>query len=108
MRTKLVKQEDKINSILVVVGAIPKGKVLSYGQVAHMAGLLGYARFVGTVLKNLPEESKIPWFRVINSQGRISFPEQSEQFTRQRNALVKEGICFSANNKVDKSHFWNI
>ena len=67
-----------------VVHQIPRGKVASYGQVARLAELPGYARYVGYVMKNLPAGTKLPWHRVVNSQGRISFPQSSAQYQRQK------------------------
>lgn len=87
-----------------VVAAIPVGRVCSYGEVAKRAGLPGYARYVGTVLKQLPEGSKLPWFRVINSQGRISFAEGSAEFLAQRQHLLAEGVAVSG-NKIAKCHW---
>ncbi len=78
-----------------VVHGIPMGKVATYGQVARLAGLPGYARYVGTVLKRLPAESKLPWHRVINAAGKLSFPAGSEQYLRQRARLEAEGIKFN-------------
>lgn len=67
---------------------------MTYGQVASMAGLPGYARYVGAVLKKLPMGSRLPWHRVINASGRISFPHGSEQYYRQKQLLEAEGIVF--------------
>jgi len=77
-----------------VVHQIPRGKVASYGQVARLAELPGYARYVGYVMKNLPAGTKLPWHRVVNSQGRISFPQSSAQYQRQKSRLEKEGVVF--------------
>lgn len=77
-----------------VVHQIPRGKVASYGQVAKLAELPGYARYVGYVMKNLPAGTKLPWHRVVNSQGRLSFPRDSAQYQRQKNLLEKEGVVF--------------
>lgn len=56
--------------VLNVVRKIPKGKVLSYKQVAVMAGSPSACRAVGNILnKNL--DSKIPCYRVIRSDGKI-------------------------------------
>lgn len=96
--------DEKRDAILVVIASIPKGKVATYGSVAEMASLTGHARFVGAILKNLPTGSKIPWFRVINSQGKISFPENSEKYREQKSLLESEGVLFN-NNKVNLSHY---
>ena len=77
-----------------VVHSIPRGQVATYGQVAGLAGLPGYARYVGTVLSKLPTGTKLPWHRVINSKGQISFPQGSEQYNEQKNRLEKEGVVF--------------
>lgn len=74
-----------------VVAQIPAGKVATYGQVAELAGLSNGARQVGRILGNLPKTSRLPWFRVINSQGRISLP-QGPRLERQQDRLAADGI----------------
>ena len=65
--------------ILNVIIQIPQGKVASYGQVAKYAGLPKHARLVGRVLGQLSEDHDIPWYRVVNSQGRISLKKLDEK-----------------------------
>jgi methylated-DNA-protein-cysteine methyltransferase-like protein len=65
-----------------VVASIPEGKVATYGQVAKIAGYPSQARYVGATLRNLPKNTALPWHRVINAQGRISFPSDSEAYKR--------------------------
>lgn len=77
-----------------VVHQIPKGKVASYGQVAQLAGLPGYARYVGATMKNLPKDSKLPWHRVASAAGKLSFPQDSCQYQLQKSRLESEGIVF--------------
>jgi methylated-DNA-protein-cysteine methyltransferase-like protein len=96
-----VNNEEKIWQ---TVYGIPTGKVATYGQVARLAGLPGYARYVGSVLKKLPENSRLPWHRVINAGGRISFPAGSEQYCRQRSLLEAEGIVF-INDRLSLQQF---
>ena len=76
------------------VHQIPRGKVASYGQIAKMADLPGYARYVGYVMKTLPSDTKLPWYRVVNSQGKISFSPGTSQYLRQKLLLEAEGIVF--------------
>lgn len=59
-----------------------------------MAELPGYARYVGTVLKKLPPDSRLPWHRVVNAQGRLSFKPGSSQYLRQKSLLESEGVVF--------------
>jgi len=92
--------------ILQAVAAIPKGYVCTYGKVAELAGLPRHARLVGNILKKLPSGSKIPWHRVLNSQGRLSFPEDSEPWQRQKERLELEEVGF-LNGKINlKRYLW--
>ncbi|KJR28366.1 hypothetical protein BOO91_06820 [Vibrio navarrensis] len=85
--------------IFAVIHQIPFGKVTTYGEVARMAGYPGYARHVGKALSNLPEGSKLPWFRVINSQGKISL--SGEDFVRQREKLLAEQIEVNQSGRIN-------
>ena len=91
----MAPEPNRNELIWQVVNAIPPGKVATYGQVARLAGLPGYARYVGHVLRNLPQGSRLPWHRVINAQGRLSLPEGSDSWHRQRRLLEQEGIKFN-------------
>lgn len=77
-----------------VVAQIPTGRVATYGQIADLAGLGRGARLVGRILSQLPKDTKLPWFRVINARGEISFPVDHAGYIRQRNLLEEEGISF--------------
>ena len=52
------------------------------------------ARAVGRTLSKLPDDTQLPWFRVINAQGTISFPADSSSFLEQKKRLEREGIVF--------------
>ena len=84
------------------VAKIPYGKVATYGQIAELAGLPKQARLVGYALHNTPTNSDmdIPWHRVINAKGMISFPVNSEAYQRQLDRLVEEGIEL-INGRID-------
>lgn len=77
-----------------IVSAIPKGKVATYGQVAKLAGYPGHARYVGFTLRNLPKDTDLPWHRVINAQGKLSFPPESDSYKKQKSRLEDEGVVF--------------
>ncbi|CAM3884826.1 DNA base-flipping protein [Vibrio aquimaris] len=84
--------------IFAVIHQIPRGKVTTYGEIAKLAGYPGYARHVGKALGNLPKDSTLPWFRVINSQGKISL--KGENLARQRALLMAEDIEVSGEGKL--------
>ncbi len=97
---------DSYQAILQTLASIPAGKVCTYGEVAKLSGNPGKARYVGHILKKLPQTSKIPWHRVINSQGASSFPENSEHFLVQIGRLEQEGIQVK-NGKISlKEYLW--
>ena len=90
---------DYREKIWQIVALIPEGKVATYGQVAELAGLPRMARAVGRTLSQLPEDTQLPWHRVINARGMISFPFDSPAYKRQRERLEAEGITL-LNGKV--------
>ncbi len=77
---------------------IPKGKLISYGELAKLAGYPNHARHVGKVLSKLPKDTKLPWFRVVNSQGKISLT--GEAFLRQKDLLLAEGVHTLESGKI--------
>ena len=87
-------QDEHKQRLFTLIGAIPKGKVAAYGQLANLAGLPRQARAVGRLLKELPKGSALPWYRVVNSQGKISFPCGSKKYIEQKEHLELEGIVF--------------
>ena len=86
-----------------VVAMIPKGKVASYGQIARLIGFPRHSRYVGSTLRDLPKGSKLPWYRVVNAQLRISQRGGEEQ--RQRRLLEREGVEF-VGDRVARSQRW--
>lgn len=85
---------SKYEIIWDLVSHIPKGCIVTYGQVAHACGFPRQARLIGYALHNLPAGSDVPWHRVINARGEISFPPESVQYAEQLRRLRKEGIFF--------------
>lgn len=79
-------------AIYLALMSIPAGKVITYGQLAALAGLPGAARLAGTVLCGLPENTELPWHRVINAQGKISLPNDSAAYKKQWQRLQGEGV----------------
>ena len=87
-----------------VVAEIPAGHVLTYGEVARLSGMPRYARRVSQAMRWAPRKLALPWHRVINAQGKISFPEDSSGFQRQKDLLEREGVVF-INGKIDLERY---
>lgn len=93
-------------ALYAVLATVPESRVVTYGQLAEMAGLGRAARWVGRTLSQLPDGSRLPWHRVVAAGGRISLPPGSPSGEEQRARLRGEGI-FIMNNRVDiKRHGW--
>jgi len=74
--------------------------VTTYGQLANAAGFPRAARLAGFALKNTPPKMTLPRYRVLNAQGKISFPRNSRPWREQRKRLEAEGVVFLG-GKVD-------
>ena len=95
---------DWVKGVWQVVAGIPRGHVLTYGEVARLAGMSRAARRVSQAMRRAPRGMKLPWHRVINAQGRISFPEDSSGYRRQKDLLEQEGVVF-LKGKIDLERF---
>jgi methylated-DNA-protein-cysteine methyltransferase-like protein len=93
-------KQQHLQAIYLALASVPAGRVVTYGQLAAMAGLARAARLAGRALRDLPEGTELPWHRVINAQGRISLPEDSSSYQEQKRRLAMEGIQFN-NNKIN-------
>ena len=89
-------------AICAVVRRIPSGWVATYGQVATMAGMPRRARLVGRVLQQLSSRTNVPWHRVVNAKGEVSFSlSRNGGDILQRRLLEKEGVKFDDRNRLD-------
>lgn len=96
-----MSQYDRIYN---VVKQIPPGKVATYGQIADLAGLYGKARLVGYALFRVKIDDDIPWHRVVNAKGEISYSFQRRGGDYlQKVLLEEEGIEFKSNGKINLS-----
>jgi len=87
--------KQKIYTLLSFLG---EGKMTTYGKLAKEAGFPYHSRYVGKILSKLPKDTRLPWHRVVNAQGKISLSGSS--FTRQKILLAQEGIEVSQEGKV--------
>ncbi|GLH74094.1 hypothetical protein GETHLI_25960 [Geothrix limicola] len=94
--------------VLAIVAKIPKGKLASYGQVAALAGFPQRPRQVGMVLSGLPEGTKLPWHRVVNTQGYVPSRGRWWGAFEQIGRLRDEGIEVDDKGNLDlEAHRWN-
>lgn len=88
------------SAVYELVRQVPAGRVTTYGDVAGFLGSRRVARHIGFALAGLTDPT-VPWHRVINSQGRISFKGDTARGIEQRLRLEEEGIVFSDSGRVD-------
>ncbi len=88
--------------VIEIIQSIPKGKVMTYGQIAVCAGNPRGARQVSRILHSMSEKNNLPWHRVINSKGGISLT--GEPGFIQAQMLSQEGIPV-INKKINLEKF---
>lgn len=87
--------------VYAFVRTVPPGRVVTYGQVAVELGAPSAARAVGYALYFLPKPNDVPWWRVINARGAISYKGRGSSADLQRELLVGEGVVFGKDERVD-------
>lgn len=73
-----------------LVRRVPRGTVVTYGQIAVMLGAPRSARAVGGAMGRCPDD--VPWHRVVNAQGGISRRRRLGSVLTQRIRLEQEGV----------------
>lgn len=81
--------KDKVYEYLLT---IPKGKVVTYKQIAEYLGNAKLSRVVGNILHNNPDEYKYPCYKVVNSKGKLSINFAFGGIEKQKEKLEAEGI----------------
>lgn len=89
---------DFASKVYTFVHQIPSGSVATYGDIAKLAGMSTYSRHVGKILSRLPNDSALPWHRIINGKGEISL--KGDRGLYQMQLLREEGIEFSDSGRV--------
>lgn len=96
---------DFTKKVIEIIRKIPSGKVATYKQVAELAGKEHASRGVAWILNTCSTKYKLPWHRVLNSQGKISFPSKTYNFREQKNRLRREGVDIDASGALDLAKF---
>lgn len=81
-------------AVVAVLERLRPGEVVTYGEVATEAGFPGAARAVGNLLRRTDRD--VPWWRVVNAQGRPAPHAAAEQ----RRRLAAEGVGFTSSGRV--------
>ena len=89
--------------VISIIRSIPKGKVMSYKQIAIYAGNHRAAGQVSRILHSCTQKYNLPWHRVVNSQGKISL--QGDAYFQQLELLQSEGIEFGVSDRIDLQRF---
>ena len=93
--------KEKVYDFLLT---IPKGKVVTYGQIAEYLGNKKLARVVGNILHTNPDEDKYPCYKVVDSKGNLSKQFAFGGIEKQKEKLEKDGITV-INYKVNLDEY---
>ena len=95
-------------AVCAAVARVPRGALASYKQIAWMVGFPRRPRQVGMVLRGLPEDTGLPWHRIVNSKGYVPSRGRWWGAMRQIERLRAEGIEVDDLGNVDLARYgWN-
>lgn len=77
---------DRDERIIAVIRSLREGEVVTYGEIAEDAGCAKMSRLVGRLLATVDDD--LPWWRVVNSTGRLVPGHEREQIA----LLASEGV----------------
>lgn len=89
--------------VYAVVRKIPRGRVMSYGQIAKLIRHPLSARAVGWAMRQCPQG--LPWHRVVNASGGISTEDMTDPPHLQRLLLESEGVEFDDGGKLSMTRY---
>jgi methylated-DNA-protein-cysteine methyltransferase-like protein len=102
--TKRAPDQEYRERVYKIVRRIPRGRVMTYGQIAYMLGEGYTPRTVGFVMHGANERDT-PWHRVINSQGKCSTGRVVLPPDKQQRMLEREGVSFDEAGRCDLEEF---
>lgn len=104
MQEELRRQGEFYRRVGIVLRGVPRGRVVTYGQVALLCGRPRNARQVGYALGN-DLSGPVPAHRVVNGQGFLSGAASFNDPGEQRRLLMEEGVEVSVDNRVNLGKF---
>jgi methylated-DNA-protein-cysteine methyltransferase-like protein len=94
------------NRVYTLVKKIPRGRVMTYGQIAKALRLAGGARTAGRAMAASPSGRGVPWHRVVGAGGKLLIREPHSSL--QRKLLESEGLKLAEKRILDfKIHDWS-
>jgi methylated-DNA-protein-cysteine methyltransferase-like protein len=87
-----------------VLRSVPRGRVVTYGQVAALAGRERGARGVAWILHSSAVSAGLPWHRVVGGAGAISLP-RGRGFEEQKKRLRAEGVAVGPRGRIDLKRY---
>jgi methylated-DNA-protein-cysteine methyltransferase-like protein len=107
MDNQQINESKYRERVYEIVRKIPDGRVMTYGQIAEILGEGYTPRTIGYVM-HAADTEKIPWQRVINSQGACSTGKLTMPINIQQKILEDEGIKFNEKGRCDlKNYLWS-
>ena len=105
VKSKSTREPDKNyrERVYRIVRSIPRGRVMTYGQLAEILGEGYTPRTVGFVMHG--SDDKTPWHRVINAQGGCSTGRIALPSDKQQRMLVAEGVEFNERGRCDLQRY---
>jgi methylated-DNA-protein-cysteine methyltransferase-like protein len=92
--------EPYTKRVIEIIKNIPEGYVMTYGQIAEVAGNSRGARQVVRILHTQSKAHQLPWHRVVNAKGEIVIMSE-EGSSLQKLYLQGEGVVISESNRID-------
>lgn len=86
--------------VIETVREIPEGRVATYGAIAALSGNPRAARQVVRILHTCSERENLPWWRVVNREGRIAL-KPGYGYEDQEDLLLSESVEFDQRNRID-------
>lgn len=93
------------NRVYHLVKKIPRGRVMTYGQVARALRLPGGARTAGRAMAACPSGRGVPWHRIVGAGGKLLIREPHASL--QRKLLESEGLSLAEKRIQDfRNYEW--
>ncbi len=103
----IVQISEFTKKVILLIKKIPSGRVATYKQIAELADKPHASRGVSWILHTCSTRYQLPWHRVINSKGQISFKKGTYQYREQKKRLYMEDVHLTDDKNYDlKIYQW--